>query len=58
MIKINRDRLFSVTLIAVVRWVMFFLGHLRTAASLWCVSIDEEFMVSLIIAKRGVKGGG
>ena len=58
MIKINRDRLFSVTLIAVVRWVMFFLGHLQTAASLWCVSIDEEFMVSLIIAKRGVKGGG
>lgn len=50
-IKRNRARLFSVTF-TIVRWITFFLEHLETVASVWCVWIDEEVMLSLVIAKQ------
>lgn len=56
MIKRNRAELLSITW-TIFREITFFVEHLGSVASLWCIWIDEEFMLSLILARREKRRG-
>lgn len=54
--KRDRAELLSITW-TIFREITFFIEHLGSVASLWCIWIDEEFMLSLIIARREKRRG-